>query len=168
MTEPPAAVTLPGSAWAFGGLCLVGEALQLLDRGPSTSDAVVVVLSVVLSALLVWWFANGVMRARSGRVIVVWVLLALNAGLQFVATMAAGVDGASGLAWLAVALSLGQVGAYAVYSRSAYFRSQEMLHGRAGVALGGILLLAVLTGAMGGLTQPVGQRDGSQTFHVGL
>ena len=120
--------------------------MHLRRRGPK-DDAGSAVLSMVLSALVVTFFAAGVVRARGVRLAVVAVLLALALVL--------------GLAGLVVHLTLlGMVtaGFSALqawllwhYTRTPWFAWQRT-RPAGGPSLRPILAVAVLAGALGGLT----------------
>ena len=65
---------LPTSAWVLGWTCLLAQVLALAERGVSRSDPFWVVLSMVLGALVVGWVSSGVLCARTGRLIVAWLV----------------------------------------------------------------------------------------------
>jgi hypothetical protein len=155
---------LPRSAWVFAWLCLGGQVVQLLLRGPNESDPVWVVLSVVLSALVVRWFASGVLRARTARLVVVWVLLCLVLLLGIAGTLV-GVD-VPGVVGLLV--STGEVIALAVFCSTPYFRRRRARRDAPRADLAGILAIAVVVGVLGGVTAPaVGDNPPAQ-LRIGL
>lgn len=58
---------------------------------------------MLLSGLVVGWFAAGVLRGRAARVVVVWVLAVLLAVLELVALFVS--DGFGELLWTLAALA---------------------------------------------------------------
>lgn len=147
---PEGQPVLPGAIWAFGASFVAEGILQLLLRGPK-DDAPSIVASVVLSALVVTWFAHGVLRARMVRFWIVAVLLGLGlvlgtAGL-FIEPTAGGAVAAAFSAFQAVLLWQ--------YAHSPWFAWQRTRPVE-GPQLGGILAVAALAGALGGLTATPG------------
>lgn len=155
--ETPAGGRLPDSAWVLGWLFLGGQVVQILQRGFNQSGPAWVVLSVVLTAVVVRWFAAGVLRARTGRLVVVWILLSL--GLLF---------SLLGGDLLVTAFTAAQLVALGVFSSTDYFRIQRTRNDATSVEIGGVLVLAVVVGILGGLTA---QSDGDNPpiqLRVGL
>jgi glucose dehydrogenase len=140
---------LPRSAWVFAWLCLAGGLLQLLLRGLSESDPIWVVLSAALSAVVVRWFASGVLQARTARLVVVWVLLCLVVLLGVVGTRSdADVPGL-----LDLLVSVAEVIALGVFCATPYFRRQRTPPAPR-ADLGAVLAIAVVVGVLGGATAP--------------
>lgn len=69
--------TPPASIWVVAWASLVGQVLALADRGPNDSD--VVAVSAVIGAVVVGWVSAGVVRARTVRLVLAWVVLVLSA-----------------------------------------------------------------------------------------
>ncbi len=158
------AESLPRSAWVFAWLCLADQLLRLATRGLSQSNPLWVVLSVVLTAVVVRWFSSGVLRARTGRLVVVWILLGAGLLLGVVGTLS-DLD-LSGV--LLLALSVGQVVTLAVFCSTPYFQAQRAAPGAARADLGVILAIAVVVGVLGGLTAPDDGNDAPIQLRVGL
>lgn len=147
---PETQPVLPGAIWAFGASFVVEGVLQLLLRG-AKDDAPSIVASVVLSALVVTWFAHGVVRARMVRFWIVAVLLGL--GLVLGSIGLALEPTATGA--VAVAFSALQAVLLWQYAQSPWFAWQRSRPAD-GPPLGGILAVAALAGALGGLTATPG------------
>lgn len=163
--DPP---SLPASVWALGWACLLTQLLALADRGFSRSDGSWVLLSVALSALVVGWVSAGVLRARTGRLVVAWLLF----GIELVASVVGAADqlpALSGMEVLALAVSLVQVVALAVFCGSNYFQRQRTrpTQGRE-PSIVGLVLVAVVVGGLGGLTAPANGDNPPQQLRVGL
>lgn len=144
---------LPGVIWAFGTSFVVEGILQLLLRGPK-DDAPSIVASVLLSALVVTWFAHGVLRARMVRFWIVAVLLGLGLVLGtvglFIEPTVGGAVAAGFSALQAVLLWQYAHSPWLAWQRSRPSGPVE------GPQLGGILAVAALAGALGGLTATPG------------
>lgn len=171
MTDPsgPAAPDrLPPSAWALGWVCLAGQVLALAERGFSRSDLPWVLVSMVLTAFVVGWVSTGVLRARTVRLVLVWLLFAAELVLAVIGTLFALTD-PLGTALLDLAVAVAQVVTLAVFSTTAYFRRQ-----REGATPGtqpdiaGLVLVAVLVGGLGGLTAPGSGPNPPVQVRVGL
>jgi len=155
--ETPAAGRLPGSAWVLAWLFLADQVVGVVQRGLSRSDAVWVALSVVLTAVVVRWFAAGVLRARTGRLVVVWVLLALVLLFSLLSGDL-----------LALAFAAAELAALGAFSSTDYFRRQRSRHDATSWDLGGLLAIAVVVGVLGGITAPVDGNDAPMHLRIGL
>jgi hypothetical protein len=141
------------------------EGLRLADRGVSRSGPVL--LSVILTALVVAWFASGVLRGRRVRAGIVAVLLVLGVLLQIAGIVSGTVEPGS---LLQLAVAVVQLGALRAVCRSGYFRAQQLpaaCRRPAGPEIGALLALAVVAGALGGLTAPPGD-DVRPQLRIGL
>jgi len=165
--EASATYRLPPSAWAFGWLCLAAQVLALLDRGHSSADAPWVLVSMLLSALVVAWFARGVLTGARGRTAVVYVLLAIGLLLHAFDAIAS----PSALDWLGLLIALVQLGALMTYTASDDYQAMRRAGGARPEAvehIGALLVVAVLTGALGGLTADPNGNDSPIQLRVGL
>ncbi|WP_395690265.1 hypothetical protein [Nocardioides sp.] len=157
----------PPSAWALAWMCLAGQVLALAARGPSRSDPVWVLLSMVLSAAVVAWVSAGVLRARTGRLVLVWIVF----GIQLLLVVAGLATGESGLAAaLEVVPAVGQAVALWCFCRTDWFRQERERGGdEAGrPSVAGLVLVAVVVGALGGFTAPATGDNPPQQLRVGL
>jgi hypothetical protein len=149
--------SVPGEIWVFGWSFVAEGVLQLLVRG-AKADAVSAVVSMALSALVVTFFAAGVLRARGIRLGIVAVLIGLG---LVVGTVGLLVDPtASGV--LAVVFSGLQAWLLWRYTSTPWFAWQRT-RPSAGPSLTPILAVAVLAGVLGGLTAVP---DAEQGFEV--
>ena len=76
--QPGATPPLPRSIWVVAWASLAGQAVLLVRHGGRLGDEVSLVLSVVLGALLVGYVSAGVVRARTVRLVLAWVVLMLG------------------------------------------------------------------------------------------
>ena len=158
---------MPGSAWAFAWLCLAGQLPALATRGLSDSDGVWVVLSMVLSALLVGWFGAGVLRGRTVRLVIAWILLVLGTlvtGFGILADLAH----LSGWDVLLLLASLGQIGALAAFCSTDYLQWQRSQPADAGPDITGLVAIAVVVGLLGGITATADGESAPIQLRVGL
>ena len=166
MTTTAARDELPGSAWGLGWAFLGVQLFSLLRRGTTGAEVPWALVSMVLSAAVVAWFAAGVLRARPLRTGFVWLLLVLGLLLEV-----AGLIADPGLGRGAdLVVSVIPAVALALFCRSPYYAEQRRLGPDAGAvppAIGGVLLLAVITGALGGITANDLDGPGTQ-IHIGL
>ncbi len=156
---------LPASAWGVGWAFLGTQVFGLMRRGLTGADAPWAFLSMVLSAAVVAWFAAGVLRARPLRTGFVWVILVLGLLLELISLLAEPRLGD----WFELVVSTIPVLALASFCRSPYFAEQRSLGADASFvrpAIGGVLALAVVTGALGGITDRVD--DSGTQIHIGL
>lgn len=154
---------MPGSAWLLGSACLAGQVVTLVDRGLTESDAALI--SASLSALVVAWVSYGVLRARTVRTWLAGILLALMALLGLVdlltdASLSDLVGAAASVTALAALVAYTRTDVFAVL-REHPNRPAPPLGG-----LGGLVALAIVVGALGGLTAVPDARQGQSGFHV--
>ena len=76
--QPDARPPLPKSIWMVAWASLAGQVALLVQRGGRNDDGVSLFLSAVLSALLVGYVSAGVVRARTFRLVLAWVVLVLS------------------------------------------------------------------------------------------
>jgi len=164
---PPADARLPPSAYVFAWLCLLAQLPTLASRGLSDSDGVWVVLSMVLSALVVAWFAAGVLRGRTVRLVIVWVLLVVGTVLTGLGVVV-DLPHTSGWDLVLLLLSIGQVGALAAFCSSDYFRWQRAHPPEAGPDISALVSVALVVGLVGGLTAPADGKSSPIQVRIGL
>ena len=152
MTDQPAqpALPVPTAAWALAWSCLAGQVLLLGERG-ADSSAVEMLVSALIGAVLVVWIANGVLTARTGRLLLVWAIFVLAALLYGVALLDASVAGASDWRFVSFASSLVQLACLAWFTNTEYFAWQRSRPQAGAAGLGGLILVAVLVGALAGV-----------------
>ena len=152
---------VPGSAWLLGWASLAAQLVALADRGFANVPSAAV--SVPLSALVVTWVSYGVLRARMVRVWLAGIILGLVSLFGLIAL----VVGPS-LGELAEAVtSFVALGAFVTYLQSECFARYRAEPDRAGPDLTGLVSLALVVGALGGLTATEsGPADSSSGFHI--
>jgi hypothetical protein len=155
---------LPDSAWGAGWAFLAVEAVALLRRGFTGVTMPWPLVSMVLSALVVGWFTAGVLQARPIRTFLVWLILIVATLLQVISLL----SGPRGLgSWFEFLVGLIPVVVLAAFCRSPFYAHMRLVGADAvRPAIGGVVALAVITGALGGIVAPV-SGDGDQ-IHVGL
>ncbi|GAB3029549.1 hypothetical protein GCM10011376_14290 [Nocardioides flavus (ex Wang et al. 2016)] len=137
-------VEVPVSAWALAWSFVVGQVLELAQRGPQSADAWP--LSILLGVALVTYVSHGVLRARPVRFWLVALLLALALVTEVIAV----VDTPTGWTVTALALTVLQVALLHRFAGSPWFELQRR-RASGGPTLAPILLVAALTGALGGV-----------------
>jgi hypothetical protein len=162
-TGTPTTHEVPQSAWVLGWACLTGQVASLGERG--VTDAVSALVSVPLSALVVAWISYGVLRARMVRAWLAGILLLLMALFSL---LGLAMD-ASLTAFIAAVTSAVAFGALLAYTRSDCFARLREEPRRTVPAFGGLVIIAVVVGAFGGLAAVPGA-DGQSGFHfrIGL
>ncbi|GAA4705743.1 hypothetical protein [Nocardioides conyzicola] len=158
---------MPSSAWAFAGLCVAGQLVQLAHRGLSRSDGVGVFLSMALTALVVSWFAAGVLRGRTVRLVIVWILIGLGTVLTGFGIVV-DLSDANGWDLLDLLLSLGQVAALAAFCSTDYLRWQRAHPDQPGPGIGGLVAVALVVGLLGGMTASSDDGSSQIRLRVGL
>lgn len=152
MTEQPPqpAPPVPTAAWVLAWSCLAGQVLVLGERGAGSS-ATGMLVSALIGAALVAWVSKGVLTARRGRLILVWVMSVLAVILYGVALVDTSAAGDPGWRFVHFASSLVQLGCLAWFTKTEYFTWQRSRPKEAAAGLGGLILVAVLVGALGGV-----------------
>ncbi len=134
---------------------LAGQVVSVAQRGFQDNGAVLAVVSMLLSGLVVGWFAAGVLRGRAARVVVVWVLAVLLAVLELVALFVSDGFGELLRTLAALATSLVTIAALAQFCRSGYYRWQRDRPAEQGPPIGQLVAIGVVMGVLGGLVGPV-------------
>ncbi|KQW47681.1 hypothetical protein ASC77_14720 [Nocardioides sp. Root1257] len=163
----PGGGRLPVSAYVFAWLCLAAQLPGLATRGLSDSDGVWVVLSMVLSALIVGWFAAGVLRGRTVRLVLVWILLGLGALFTAIGIVA-DLEHVGGWDLLLLLVTIGQVGALVAFCSTDYFRWQRSQPADAGPEISTLVAIAVVVGLLGGMTAAADGTGTPTQLRVGL
>lgn len=151
--EQPEGEPLPRLATAMAWLFLAGQVAHLLIRGPNPAGPVSVAVSMLLSAVVVRWFADGVLRAHTARSVIVWVLLSVAATLTLVG-LADGASGTTAPALVSLGFCLTQLGCLAAFWTTPYARGRRAHPDAPRADLTALLWIAVVTGLLGGLTAP--------------
>lgn len=145
---PTACPTLPLSAGLIGLFGILGEMALMADEGlrldnPGTP------ISMTLTALVVMWASYGVLAGRTGRLVLVAVVL----GLSVLGYAWDVFGGPGGYEWplLHLLLTLAMTGALVALVRSPFHRWQRTHHDLTGAPIVGVMLLAAVCGVLGPL-----------------
>ena len=146
--EDEAPTQVPAAAWALACAALATQLLQLVETG-ARSDVVNVVISMVLGGLLVGWVSHGVLTARTGRLVLAWVVLALS----LVGDVLLLADSSSVLGWsLAhLAMTLTLIVCLSWFTSTDYFSWQRGARRSTGPSLAPLVAVAVVVGVLGGI-----------------
>lgn len=153
MTVAPAAATYvaPVSAWVLAWASLADQVLGMLEHGVKADLDGFTVVSMALGALVIGFVSAGVLRARTVRLAIAWTFLVLAAAVYAAELLGGG--GAPGPTILHLVTTVVQVAALWSFCHTDYFRSVRR-DPRQRPPLGGLLLIAILVGALGGLVVP--------------
>lgn len=150
-TAPP----LPASIWTVGWAALTGQVVVLADGGLRQANEVSILLSAVAGGLVVGWAAAGVVRARTFRLVLAWVLLVIGVVVEL--TSLSSSDGFIDAVPLMFLFGCTVVAMTALWSfqKSGWFRWQRSRPPAGqGAAIGAVVALGVLVGALGGVLDP--------------
>lgn len=140
---------LPTAAWALAWASVASQLVNVVDQGLRLQ--VLTPLSMLLGALLVWWFAHGVLTGRMVRLVVVWLLLVVT----FVGEASTLLDSGPGdpllLPTASMLTSVAMMVALGWFMTTPYYAWQRTRPIDRGPSLAGPLLVAVLVGASGGM-----------------
>ncbi|MBC9731978.1 hypothetical protein [Nocardioides marmotae] len=140
---------VPASAWVLAWASVVMQATTLADRGVADGEAALI--SVPLAALLVAWVSAGVIRARMVRTCLAGIVLLL-------VTIGSVVDLVTGpplLDLVGTAAAVTAFAAFVSYVRSDCFAALRADRDAAPSGLAGLVAIAILVGALGGLIAPL-------------
>jgi hypothetical protein len=147
MTPP-----LPTSIWVLAWTSLVSQGLAVLDRGVRDDETVFLLVSAALGALIVGYVAAGVVRARTIRVALAWIVLVLT-GLSEIVSLASG--GSTPFVLVDLVLTVVSLVALARFSRSDWYRWQRARPPTsAGPSITGLVAIGIAVGVLGGLVVP--------------
>ena len=149
---------LPAAALALAGSCLVGQLVQLAVSGTRPPDAGWVP-SMLLGALLVGWVASGVLRARTGRLVVAWVLFVLSVLGDAASLLDAGYAGLVGWPAAQLLTSLAALLSLLWFTTTPYYAWQRTRPRVPGPSIAAIVAVAVAVGVLGGTLDVEKSRD---------
>ncbi|WP_148574894.1 hypothetical protein [Nocardioides caldifontis] len=160
MTEgaagPRATPPLPRSIWVVAWASVAGQVVQLVDQGFRSQNEVSLVVSVVLGALVVGYVSAGVVRARTVRVVLAWVVLTLSAIAELLRLVTADHLGDAFLVLLSVVSTFVALGGLLLFRRTAWYAWQRTRPpAGVGAPIGSLVAIGVLVGVLGGIVAPV-------------
>lgn len=147
---------LPRSIWVVAWASLAGQGVLMVRQGLQFDDEVSLVLSVVLGGLLVGYVSAGVVRARTVRLVLAWVVLVLSALGELVGLFSVDGPGDAALAVLALATTAVALAGLARFRDTDWYawqRARPSAH--EGAPVGQLVAIGVLVGVLGGLAGPV-------------
>ncbi|KRB78351.1 hypothetical protein ASE01_03475 [Nocardioides sp. Root190] len=151
-TPPP----LPTSIWVIAGASVASQLVPLVRRGVRHDDGLSLAVSVVLGALVIGYISAGVVRARTVRLVLVWVVLVLSSIAELLGLLTADEPADVALYALLLVTSVVLLTALAKFSRTEWFAWQRTKPpAQDGASIRGLVAIAVLVGALGGLVGPV-------------
>ena len=154
--QPGATAPLPRSIWVVAWASLAVQAVLLVRQGGRLDDEVSLVLSVVLGALLVGYVSAGVVRARTVRLVLAWVVLMLGVIGGLVGLVSVKDLGQTAIAVVASESTAEALAGLARFRRSDWYawqRTRPSAH--EGAPIGQLVAIGVLVGGLGGLIGPV-------------
>lgn len=139
-------------AWAS----LAGQLVALAARGLRSDDEVSLLVSVLLGGLIIGYVSAGVVRARTIRLVLAWIVLVLSLVTELIGLVTA--DDARDAVLLALALvtTVVALAGLAKFHRTEWFawqRTKPPSH--EGAPIGRLVAIAVLVGVLGGISGPV-------------
>lgn len=168
MTDLPtsAAPPLPTSIWVVAWASLAGQGVQLLRQGVRVENEGSVLVSVLLGGLVVGFVSAGVVRARTVRLALAWIVLALALVAETISLVTVDDAGQAGVVLLSLGTTVVALAALARFRRSDWYawqRGRPPVH--EGAPIGQLVAIGVLVGALGGVTG-VADRDLGETVRV--
>ena len=149
----PTPLRMPTAAWALAWSSVLAQVVTIADRGTRSDEAWAVVVSMLVGALIIRWFASGVLSARTGRLVVTWVLLVLAFVVETVAVVDEALSGQVGMPALHLVTSVLMLGSLWWFTRTSYFAWQRTRPRRPGPSRAGVLAVAVVVGLSAGVVQ---------------
>lgn len=152
MSTPPA---LPSSLWIVAWASLAGQAMLLVTQAGRPHDGLSLVVSVLLGALVVGYVSAGVVRARTIRLLLAWVVLVLSLVGELVALPSTD-EGQLTVLLLSLTTTVLAMGGLASFCRSEWYAWQRTRPPTdVGAPISPLVAIGVLVGVLGGLTGPV-------------
>ncbi len=164
--RPRATPPLPGSIWVVAWASLAGQAVLLVQQGVRFDDEVSLVGSVVLGALLVGYISAGVVRARTVRLVLAWVVLVLSVIAGLVGLVSVDNPGEAVLDVLSLATTAVAVAGLAAFRRTDWYAWQRTKpSAREGAPIGQLVAIGVFVGVLGGV---IGPFDDGLDLHISV
>ena len=138
-------------AWAS----LTGQAVLLIRQGIRPDDEVSLAISVAIGALVVGYVSAGVVRARTVRLVVAWIVLMVSLIVELVWLMGVDGPGEAAVVLLSVGTTVVSLAGLVRFRRTDWYAWQRRKPPRQrGAPIGQLVAIGVLAGVLGGLTGP--------------
>lgn len=153
--QPRGTSPLPRSIWVVAWASLVGQIVLLVLRGSRSDNEASIVVSVVLGALIVGYVSAGVVRARTVRLVIAWIVLVLSVVGSFLAMFSTDDLGRTVLAGALLVTSVVSLAGLVRFRRSDWYAWQRTGPPKGdGQPIGRLVAVGVLVGVLGGLVAP--------------
>lgn len=144
--------SLPASIWLVAWASLAGQAVLLLREGVQDHDGTSLLLSVVLGGLLLGYVSAGVVRARTVRVWLAWIVLVLSGILELVGLTTTDDPQQFSLQVLALATTVVALVGLWRFRRTRWYAWQRTKPpARQGASTAQLVAVGVLVGMLGGI-----------------
>jgi hypothetical protein len=148
--QPQRTPPLPRSIWVVAWACLAGQVLLLARRGPRLDDEVSLLVSLVLGALLVGYVSAGVVRARTVRTVLAWVVLVLALLTELVALASVENIGVAAFVAASAATTAVALAGLARFRTTGWYLWQRTKPStREGAPIGQLVAIGVVVGVLG-------------------
>ncbi|KQV76535.1 hypothetical protein ASC61_16860 [Aeromicrobium sp. Root344] len=147
---------LPSSIWVVAWASLLGQVVLVVQQGVRHDDEVSVAVSIVLSAILVGYVCAGVVRARTVRLVVAWVVLVIGLIGELVGLTSVDASADGPLAFVSLATTVLALAGLAKFRHTEWYawqRTRPSVHD--GAPINGLVAIGVLVGVLGGLAVQV-------------
>ena len=134
---------VPQPAWALAVLSLGQQVVRIFVEGRGSNS---LVPSMLLGAVVVGWVSYGVLTARTVRTWLVLIVLVLG----IVAESVTFLEGPTFYKTFGVTIAVLQLICLSKFSQTSYVAWQRARPPNAGGGLGGLVVIAILVGAIGG------------------
>ena len=114
---------------------------------------------MLLGMALVGWVSYGVLNARTVRVILAWIAFPLFVLVAGIAVL----DDGTGSDLVQLLFALAELGAFIAFVRTPYFAWRSAHPREQGPSLAGVVTLALIVGALGGV---IGADPEGPGFHI--
>ena len=130
--------------------------MLLVRQGARLHDETSLAVSVLLGALVVGYVSAGVVRARTVRLLIAWVVLVLSLITEVISLVMVDDLGRAVILVLALLTTVVALAGLARFRRTDWYAWQRSKPStQQGAPIGQLVAIGVLVGAMGGLAGPV-------------
>ena len=156
VAQPGSTPSLPRSIWVVAWASLIGQVVLLVWNGAKDDNELSLVASVILGALVVGYVSAGVIRARTIRVVVAYIVLGLSLMGETVALVTLDEPAETPFALLSMMSTVVALAGLVAFCQTDWYAWQRTRPSGADHApYGRLVLIGVLVGVLGGLSEPV-------------